>query len=111
LGILLVLTALAGGVGLYAERPRSRFDVIDPERIREACQSYTPARTWDLWEHMKKGLDRRTDVQYAAAVEQFHFWQAVVAAVALAGGALIAVGSLRARAGGRETGARETDLV
>jgi hypothetical protein len=100
LGILLVLAALAGGVWLFFERPRSRFDVIDPERIRETCQSFTPSHTWDVWERMKKGLDRRTDLQYAAAVERFHVWQAAVAAIALAGAAMIAIGTVGARGQG-----------
>ena len=97
---MLVLTALAGGVWLFIERPRSRFDVIDPERIKQRAATFTPGRTWDIWELMKKGLDRRTDLQYAAAVDRFHVKQAAVAAIALAGVALIAVGVLGASGGG-----------
>ncbi len=94
LGIMLLLTAVAGGMWLYVGRPKSRFDVIDPEQIRQRAQTFAPSRTWDLWEIMKKGLDRRTDQQYAGAVERFHVWLAVVAAIALAGVALIAIGSI-----------------
>ncbi len=101
LGIMLVLTALAFGVLLYIKRPVSRFDVIDPERIRQTARTFTPAHTWDIWELMKKGLDRRTDLQYAAAVDRFHLWQAAVAAIALSGVALmIAAGALGASGGG-----------
>jgi hypothetical protein len=98
---MLVVTAVAGGVWLYVERPKSRFDVIDPEQVRQRAMTFAPSRTWDLWEIMKKGLDRRTDQQYAAAVERFHVWLAAVAAIALAGVALIAVSALAAGGRGR----------
>ena len=105
LGIVLVLIALGGGVWLVIERPKSRYDLIDPERIRQSARHFTPSRTWDIWELMKKGLDRRTDLPYEAAVDRFHLWQAGVAAVALAGLALIAAGTLGAK---RTYAARET---
>lgn len=97
LGIVLVLMALTGGVWLFFERPRSRFEEIDPERIRETAKSFAPVRTWDLWELMKSGLDRRTDQKYAAAVDRFHVWEAAVAAIGLAGVAPLAIGSIGAR--------------
>ncbi len=94
------MIAFAGGVWLYVRRPVSRFDTIDPEHIRQTAKSLPPSRTWDIWETMKKGLDRRTDQKYAAAVERFRVWQVAVAIIALAGVALIAVGTLGAREGG-----------
>jgi hypothetical protein len=94
LGAVLLLAALVGGVWLYLERPRSRFDVIDPEWLQTYAQKLTPVETLSQWEYAKQGLDRRTDQQYAAAVLRFRVWEVVVAGAALAGIALIAVGSV-----------------
>jgi hypothetical protein len=109
LGTVLVLIAFAGGVWLYVRRPISR--TIPPERIRQIAHSLPPSRTWDIWETMKQGLDRRTDQKYADAIERFHVWQVAVALVALAGVALIAVGTFGAREGGigRAEGGRMKD--
>jgi hypothetical protein len=96
LGIVLVVAAVMGGVWLYIERPRSRFDAIDPEQIRRTAESLSPSRTWDVWETMKQGLDRRTDEQYAAALLRFRTWQAVIAAIAVCGVALIVAGTMGA---------------
>jgi hypothetical protein len=88
-GIVVVLAAVVGGVWLFCHQPRSRFDSIDPERVRQVAQSLPPARTWDIWETMKQGLDRRIDQQYAAAVLQFRTWEVAAAAATLLGVALI----------------------
>lgn len=97
LGILLVLTALAAEGGLLIAKPMSRFDVIDPERIRQAAKSFPPSHTWDTWELMKKGLDRRTDQQYAAERDRFYMRQVAVALIALTGMAMIVASVLGAR--------------
>jgi hypothetical protein len=97
LGIVLVLTAVGGGTWLYVERPVSRFDTIDPENIRQTAKSLSPSRTWDIWQTMQQGLDRRTDQQYAAAVLRFRAWQVVIGVVALLGVALIAGGTVGGR--------------
>ena len=100
LGAVLVSAAIGGATWLYFARPVSRFDVIDPEQLRETAKGLSPLQTWTYWEKMKEGLDRRTDQAYAAALLRFHMWQAVVAAVALLGVGLIVVGAV----GFRETG-------
>ena len=100
LGAVLLLGAIGGAAWLYFGRPVSRFDVIDPEQLRETAKGLSPLQTWNYWEKMKEGLDRRTDQAYAAALLRFHMWQAVVAAVALLGVGLIVVGAV----GFRETG-------
>ena len=92
LGIVLVLSAVGGGVWLYMHQPASRFDQIDPELIRQNYKKFTPSVTWDGWRYMQKGLDRRIDENYAAAVLRFRAWQIVVGAVTLCGIMLIVVG-------------------
>ena len=67
LGAVLLLTAIGGAAWLYFVRPVSRFDVIDPEQLRQTAKSLSPLQTWIYWEKMKEGLDRRTDQTYAAA--------------------------------------------
>jgi hypothetical protein len=98
---VLVVTALVGGIWLYLKRPKSAFDTIDPEHVRQNAKKLLPSRTWDIWTTMKQGLDRRTDQQYAAAVLRFRVWQVTVAVVALCGIGLIAAGTMGARGEGR----------
>ncbi len=93
----MVVTALAAEACLLIARPTSRFDVVDPEVIRQAAKTFTPSHTWDMWELMKKGLDRRTDQEYAAAVDRFHMRQVAVGLLALAGIAMVAASALGAR--------------
>jgi hypothetical protein len=97
LGALLLLAALVGEVWLLIARPTSRFDVIDPERIRQTAKTFAPSHSWDMWELMKKGLDRRTDQQYAAELDRFHMRHVAIALLAVAGAAMIAAGALGAR--------------
>lgn len=98
LGYFLVAAAIVGVVWLYVERPRSRFDTIDPEHIRETAQKLVPSQAWSIWESMKQGLDRRTDQAYEAAVQRFRIWQGVVAVLALVGVALVITGMMGAKA-------------
>ena len=75
----LLLMALGGAAWLYFARPVSRFDVIDPEQLRETAKGLSPLQTWGYWEKMKEGLDRRTDQAYAAALLRFRcgkWWSA-----------------------------------
>jgi hypothetical protein len=94
LGVVLVLAALIGGVWLFVERPTSRFDMVDPEQLRETAKSLPPLRTWQIWEQMKQGLDRRIDQQYAAAVQRFRLWQLTVAVAAVLGIGLVVAGTM-----------------
>jgi hypothetical protein len=96
-GIVIVLAAILGGVWLYIERPRSRFETIDAEQIKQTAKGLSPVRTWEIWETMKQGLDRRTDEQYAEAMLRFRAWQVVVGIAALLGVTLIVVGAMGAR--------------
>jgi hypothetical protein len=100
IGAMLVLAALIGGLWLYFARPISRFNLIDPEQIRQNAQKLPASQTWALWQQMKQGLDRRTDEQYAEAVLRFRLWQAVIAGATLVGVALIAAGAAMAKRGG-----------
>lgn len=90
LGIVVLTAAVLGSGWLYFHQPRSRFDTVDPDHIRQVAKNLPPARTWEIWETMKQGLDRRIDQQYAAAVLRFHAWQTAAGAALLAGIALVA---------------------
>jgi hypothetical protein len=79
---------------LNINHPVSRFSGIDPYQIAKSAQNMPPLYAWNVWQDMKKGLDRRTDEPYAAAVVRFHIWEAVAGGVALIGVALIAVGAI-----------------
>jgi hypothetical protein len=92
-GTVVTLLAIVGGICVTANRPVSRFHEIDPYEISRSAQDMPPAYAWSVWQDMKKGLDRRTDQQYVAALERFHVWQGVAVAAALVGIALIASGS------------------
>lgn len=97
LGAFLVLAAVVGVIWLYVERPRSRFDAVDPEQIRANAQKLPPSQAWGIWESMKQGLDRRTDQVYEAAVLRFRVWQGVVAVLAILGVALVLAGTIGAK--------------
>jgi hypothetical protein len=96
-GSIVVLAGCVGAVWLYIERPISRFDMITPEQIQETARNLTPSRSWETWEMMKQGLDRRTDQRYEAAVDRFRLWRLVVGGTALIGVALIVAGAVGAR--------------
>ena len=107
LGVVLVLLAVVGGVFHYClARPVSRFDFIDPEQLRQNAKNLPPSGTWEIWQVMKRGLDRRTDQQYAERLGTFHLEQGFFVGLAMVGVVLIAVGAVglgnqgaRARAG------------
>ena len=105
LGIMLLGGAIAGGVALLWWWPVSPSDAINPAHIRDYFKGLPPALTFDVWESMKQGLDRRTDQRYAAKLSQFQVGGAFAIAVALIGAALIAVGTARTRSdrGNRRT--------
>jgi hypothetical protein len=94
LGGLLVLAAIIGGVWLFFQRPTSRFDAVDPEQLRETAKNLPPLRTWQIWEQMKQGLDRRIDQQYVRDLYIAYFARGFVIALALVGITLIAVGTM-----------------
>jgi hypothetical protein len=92
LGSIVAGLAVIALIGLNVERPVSRFSGIDPYQIWLSARAMPPVQAWDVWQDMKKGLDRRTDERYAAAMVRFHIWEGVVAGVAVIGVALIAAG-------------------
>ena len=98
-GIVLVLAALAIGMWRWLQPPVSAFDALDPEEIQRTCQKLSPSQTWDYWEYMKQGLDRRTDEQYARDVAVHQFWQIVVLVAALLGAAAALLGMVLIVAG------------
>ena len=91
LGTVVLAFAVAGGIWLLMHRPVSPF-AIDPEQIRQSAQTLRVWQSWEIWQSMKTGLDRRIDQQYAAHVTRFRIWLGVVATLTLTGMALIAVG-------------------
>jgi len=91
LGTVVFALAVAGWIWLLMHQPKSPFSV-DPEQIRQSAQTLRVWQSWEAWQWMKTGLDRRTDQQYAAAVARFHIWLGVVVALTLTGVALIAGG-------------------
>lgn len=93
-GFVLALIGIGLGVWLHLARPVSRFSAIDPERVREECQKYTPSQTWHAWEILQQGLDRRIDQSYAAAVARFQLKQIFVGVVLLGGATLMVIGWL-----------------
>ena len=94
LGIVLVLATIAGGVWLYFERPISRFHMLNPKQLRQSAEELSPLQTWEYWEMMKQGLDRRIDEEYADDVRRFHLWRLFFGALALLGIVLIVAGTV-----------------
>ena len=89
-GVMLLLLAIIFWVLL--ERPVSKFQVMSPEEVQRNAHKLTPSKTWDHWQWAKRGLDRRTDQQYAIKLVRFRIWLAATGVLALAGVGLIAVG-------------------
>ncbi|MBU4273778.1 MAG: hypothetical protein KKE86_09145 [Planctomycetes bacterium] len=100
LGVILLSATIIAGVILLLSRPVSRFEVLSPEEVQRNAHKLTPSETWDHWQWAKRGLDRRTDQQHAAAVVRFRIWLAATVVLALAGVGLIAVGMTPMRGGG-----------
>jgi hypothetical protein len=92
LGLVIVLAAIGGGVGLYFKRPIPDADRVDPEKIAQIAQQFTPLKSWAIWEAMKKDGLGRSDPQYATAVLNFQIWLCTTIALAVIGIALVAVG-------------------
>jgi hypothetical protein len=96
LGMAAVSAALLIAVCLYVQRPVSRFS-FDPDEILRSVQRMPPRVTWENWETVKQGLDRRTDQEYADALYLFRIKEGAVVALALIGIALTAVGVVGGR--------------
>jgi hypothetical protein len=105
LGGFFVLAAIVIGAVVYHwDRPIPQADQISPEQFRAMAGKLTPTQTWAVWESMKQGLDRRTDIQYEILLAHYHGLLSIDAVLALIGIALIAVGIWKTgRQGDRET--------
>jgi hypothetical protein len=97
IGLLSLMLSVAAGAWLAWTRPISRFSLIDPERIRQSAKNLSAAQTWEIWEGMKQGIDRRTDQQYADAVRKHQLWMITAGTVGLIGAGLIAAGATQMR--------------
>ena len=62
------------------------------QALRLSAHKLPPLRTWQYWQLMKQGLDRRVDQMYMDRMTAYHFWQGAAAVTALIGVALIGSG-------------------
>jgi hypothetical protein len=92
LGAMTLLSAIGWSAWLFLNPPVSRFDVFDPELIRQSAYQMSPSATWDNWRKAKEGLDRRVDQKYADQLAVYHVWQAVPVVWALIGVGLLIAG-------------------
>jgi hypothetical protein len=103
LGSVLLVAAVGWGMYLYGFlRPTPPIDAIDPEQIRQSAKLLTPKETWNIWEGMKQGLDRRVDKGYADALARYQGLLAVDAVLALVGAASLVAGAAVGRQGDKE---------
>jgi hypothetical protein len=93
LGCVSLVAAAIAAACLYVGRPIAPSEIITPERIQQTVAQWTPRETWEAWESMRQGLDRRTDPRYEAAVLRFHAWEALTLGLALASVAMIVAGA------------------
>ncbi len=91
-GIAMVVVAITLACVFRYLRPVARIDAIDPEALRLSAHKLPPLRTWQYWQLMKQGLDRRVDQMYMDRMTAYHFWQGAAAVTALIGVALIGSG-------------------
>jgi len=96
-GTMLVVAALVLEMVIYLNRPVSAYDVFDAETLRKTYHDLPLSQTWQTWQHVKQGLDRRTDQQYAAQWLVCYIEQFGVGMLALAGVAMAVAGTIGAR--------------
>ncbi|MEN6458015.1 MAG: hypothetical protein ABFC63_03730 [Thermoguttaceae bacterium] len=89
LGIVTLLAAIVWGSWLILSPPISRYDVFDPDAIRKNVTKMPPSITWDNWEKIKGGMDRRVDQQYADELAVYHIQLAFPVLAAVVGVGLI----------------------
>lgn len=93
LGVVLVAAAIVLGIVFFVKRPIPDIDNVDPDRIRQSAQKFTPIVTWHYWTLMKQGLDRRIDQRYADRLTLYRVQIAFAGIVGLTGAGLIGVGA------------------
>ena len=95
-GAILLGAALAGGIFVLANRPISPFENITPERIQLQINKLSPMQsvvTLDQEKALGLILTRLpNETAYEKARAQYQSWLALVAAVGLAGAALVVTG-------------------
>ena len=79
-GATLMVLAVVAGAWMFVHRPISRFSFIDPDEIRRSSEHLPPPETWETWQTMKQGLDRRTDEWYATGLRHFYIWEGAAGA-------------------------------
>lgn len=94
LGVVLAALAAVAAIGLLLNRPISPFQMIQPEQIQASAKDLTPLGTWNTWEQMRQGLDRRTDQKYEAAVVSFRAWLTVAFLMGATGVGLTVAGAM-----------------
>ena len=97
IGTILIVVAFILGVVVYWNRPVSRFDAVDPERIQQTYQQLSPSQTWQTWQDAKQGLDRRADQPYADALRVYHIEWSFVGVLAFVGAVIVITGTAVAR--------------
>lgn len=91
-GVVLLFTAILLFLWAYTERPIAHADVLDPELLRTTAKELPPIMTWNTWELMKQGLDRRVNQAYVTALLYYRVWQTSAIVLAAAGACLLALG-------------------
>lgn len=97
LGVVLAVAAIVLGIVFFVKRPIADIDNVDPDRVRQSAQKFTPLATWHYWTLMKQGLDRRIDQKYADRLAIYHIQQTFAGLLGLAGVGLIAAGAAMGR--------------
>ena len=92
LGVVLLVAAVGLAGWFRSNRPIAAIDTIAPEHIRQTAKDLTPLQTWQYWELMKQGMDRRTDQVYAAKMTIYEIEQAFAGVLALSGIVLVGLG-------------------
>ncbi len=97
LGAVLVIAAIVLGIVFFVKRPIPDIDNVDPDRIRQSAQKFTPLVTWHYWTLMKQGLDRRIDQRYTDRLAIYRIQLAFAGVVGLTGAGLIVAGAAMGR--------------
>jgi len=93
LGAAVTAAALAAGAWLFITRPVSRF-AFDPAQVAWSARTMPPATTWENWEMVKQGLDRRIDREYEHLTGLFYIQEGIAGIVGCVGLVLILLGAV-----------------
>jgi hypothetical protein len=73
-------------------RPIPPSESMTPEMAQKVAGNLTPAKTLDLWEYFKQGLERRTSPVYERWLGIYHLSEGFCVVLGLGGAALITAG-------------------